>query len=111
MFLADIFLATENVSHDFWLLKEMDQRICIQFCVKNLVKCFKALEMLTVAFGEFTLFKKSVYKWYKRFTEGREDVDDDEHPGGATTSTSEKIIETVKEIVIKNRRITIREVA
>ena len=40
--------------------------------------------MLTVAFGESTLSQRSVYK---RSTEGREDVDNDEHPGGATTST------------------------
>ena len=39
--------------------------------------------------------QKSVNKCDKRFTEGREDVDDDEHPGGATTSTSEENIETV----------------
>ena len=49
-----------------------------------------------MAFGESTLSQKSVYKWYKRFTKGREDVDDDEHPGGATTSTSEENIETEK---------------
>ena len=61
--------------------------------------------MLTVAFGESTLYQKSVCRWAKRFTEGREDVDDDEHPEGATTSTSEENIETVKKIVLENCRI------
>ena len=46
--------------------------------------------MLTVVFGEFTLSQKSVYNWYKRFTEGREDVDEDERPGVTTTSISEE---------------------
>ena len=41
-----------------------------------------------------------VYKCYKRFTEGREDNDDDEHPEAA--STSEENIEAVKKIVLKN---------
>ena len=78
----------------------------------NGIKCSKALEMLTVAFGESTLSQKSVYKWYKRFTEGREDVDDDEQPRDATTSTSEENIETVKKnVVLENHRITIRKVA
>ena len=52
----------------------------IKFCVKNKIKCSKAIEiemMMTVEFGESTLIKKHVYKWYKRFTEGREDVNDD----------------------------------
>ena len=66
--------------------------------------------MLTLAFGEFTLSQKSAYNWYKR-TEGRKDVDDDEHPGGATTSASEENTETVKTIVLENRQITIKEVA
>ena len=30
--------------------------------------------MLTVAYGECTLSKKNVYKWYKLFQEGRENV-------------------------------------
>ena len=55
----------------------MDQRICIKFCVKNGIKCSKTLEMLKVSYGEFTVSQKSVYKWYKLFTEGREEVNDD----------------------------------
>ena len=45
-----------------------------------------------MAFGKFPLSPKSAYKWYKRFTKGREDIDDDERPGGATTSTNEENI-------------------
>jgi hypothetical protein len=43
---------------DFLLLKIMEQRVCINFCVKNGIKCSKTLEMLTVAYGESTLSKK-----------------------------------------------------
>ena len=52
--------------------------------------------MLTASFNGSTLSKKGVYKCYKRFTEGREDVDGYDHLGGATTSTSEENNETVK---------------
>ena len=95
---------------DFLLSKKMDQRICIKFCVKNKIKCSNVLEMLTVAFGESTLSKKNVYKWYKLFTEGREDVNDDARPGRPSTSTTNEN-EAVKKIVMENRQITIREVA
>ncbi|XP_025271347.1 protein GVQW3 [Camponotus floridanus] len=67
--------------------------------------------MLTAAFGEFTLSKKNVYKWYKLFTESREDVNDDARPGRPSTSTTDDNVEAVKKIVMENRRITIREVA
>lgn len=42
------------------------------------------------------LYQKSIYKSYKRFTEGREDVDDDNHPGVPTTTTSEENIKEWK---------------
>ena len=67
--------------------------------------------MLTIAYGESTLSKKNVYKWYKLFQEGRENVEDEPRPGRPSTSTTDENVEAVKEIVLKNRRITIREVA
>ncbi|GAB1860480.1 Histone-lysine n-methyltransferase setmar-like protein [Camponotus japonicus] len=89
----------------------MDQRICIKFCVKNGIKCSETLEMLTVAYGECTLSKKNVYKWYKLFQEGRENVEDEARPGRPSTSTTDANVKEVQEMVLNNRRITIREVA
>ena len=79
--------------------------------MKNGIKCSKTLEMLKVAYGECTLSQKSVYKWYKLFTEGREEVNDDARPGRPSTSTTSENTEAVKKIVMENRRITTREVA
>ncbi|UYV78768.1 hypothetical protein LAZ67_16002686 [Cordylochernes scorpioides] len=56
----------------------MDQRTCIKFCVKIEIKCADAFRMLTVAYGEATLDRSNVYRWYKMFSEGREDVNDEE---------------------------------
>ena len=67
------------------------------------MKCSNVLKMLTAAFGEFTLNKKNVYKWYKLFTEGREDVN--ARPGRPSTSTTDENVEEVKKIVMENRRI------
>ncbi|KYQ56039.1 hypothetical protein ALC60_05022, partial [Trachymyrmex zeteki] len=92
------------------LLKIMEQRVCINFCVKNGIKCSKTLEMLTVAYGESTLSKKNVYKWYKLFQEGRENVNDEPRSGRPSTSKTDENVQEVKEIVLKNRRITIREI-
>ena len=62
--------------------------------------------MLKVAYGECTVSQKSFYKWYKLFTEGREEVNDDARPGRPSTSTSNENTEAVKKIVMENRRIT-----
>ena len=82
-----------------------------QILCKNGIKFSKTLEMLKVAYGECTVSQKSVYKWYKLFTEGREEVNDDARPGGPSTSVTNDNTEAVKKIVMENRRIIIREVA
>lgn len=51
----------------------------------------------------------SLYEWYKRFQEGREDIEDNARSGCPSTSTNDENVEKVKEIVLANRRITIRE--
>ncbi|KAG5320973.1 SETMR methyltransferase, partial [Acromyrmex heyeri] len=81
----------------------MDQRICIKFCAD-------AFRMLTVAYGEATLDRSNVYRWYKMFSEDREDVNDEERAGRPSTSTTDENIDEVKKIVLANRRITVREV-
>ena len=68
-------------------------------------------EMLTKAYGESAISGTRVYEWYKHFQDGREDVEDDERPGCPSTSTTDENVEKVKEIVMNDRRITIREVA
>ncbi|KAG5342061.1 GVQW3 protein, partial [Acromyrmex charruanus] len=88
------------------LFQKMDQRICIKFCVKNKIKCADAFRMLTVAYGEATLDRSNVYRWYKMFSEGREDVNDEERAGSPSTSTTDENIDEVKKIVLANRRIT-----
>ncbi|UYV78442.1 hypothetical protein LAZ67_16001387 [Cordylochernes scorpioides] len=89
----------------------MDQRTCIKFCVKNEIKCTDAFRMLTVAYGEATLDRSNIYRWYKIFSEGREDVNDEERAGRPSTLTTDEKINEVEKMILANRRITVREVA
>ena len=52
----------------------MDQRNCIEFCVKSAIKCARTFEMLTVAFAESAMSRTQVHLWYNRFKKDREDV-------------------------------------
>ncbi|UYV77414.1 hypothetical protein LAZ67_15000938 [Cordylochernes scorpioides] len=94
----------------FLPIKKMDQRTCIKFCVKNEIKYADAFRMLTVAYGEATLDRSNVYRWYKMFSEGREDVNDEERAGRKHFNNRRKINE-VEKMILANRRITVREVS
>ena len=74
-----------------------------QILCKNGINCSKTLEMLKEAYGECTVSQKSVYKWYKIFTEGREEGNDDARPGRPSMSTTHENTEPVKKIVMENR--------
>ena len=67
--------------------------------------------MLIVAYGAATLARSNVYRWYKMFSEGREDVNDEERARRRSTSTTDKNIYEVKKMVLVNRRISFREVS
>ncbi|UYV78131.1 hypothetical protein LAZ67_16000211, partial [Cordylochernes scorpioides] len=79
--------------------------------LKSRNKCADAFRMLTVAYGEATLDRSNVYRWYKMFSEGREDVNDEERAGCPSTSTTDEKINEVEKMILANRRITVREVA
>jgi len=55
--------------------------------------------------------KTAVYKWVKRFSEGRESVTDEERSGRPVTSRTEKNIVKVRQILRENRRLTVRSIA
>ncbi|KYM99129.1 hypothetical protein ALC62_10098, partial [Cyphomyrmex costatus] len=81
-----------------------------KFCVKNKIKCSEASKMLQTAFSGNTMSQTRAYEWYKRFKEGREDINDDAKFGCSSTLCNDEHVKKVKESVLANR-ITIKEVA
>jgi transposase len=68
-------------------------------------------EMLVQACGDNAMKKTAVYKWVTRFSEERESVTDEERSGQPKTSRTEEVIAKVRQIVHKNRRLTVRSIA
>ncbi|KYM99281.1 hypothetical protein ALC62_09981, partial [Cyphomyrmex costatus] len=89
----------------------VEQRTCIKFCLRNEYSCADTLKMLRKAFGDQTMAQKNVYKWYNEFKAGRERVEDEPLSGRPLTSTDEGHVQKIKDLVLENRRLTIRDLA
>jgi HTH domain in Mos1 transposase len=89
----------------------IEQRSAIKFCLRNEISAAETYRMLQKAYGDQTLSQKNVFKWYKDFKEGRERVEDMERSGRPSTSCDEHHVNKIKELVLGNRRLTIRDLA
>ena len=57
--------------------------------------------MLVQVYGDNAMKKTAVYKWVKRFSEGRECVTEDESSGRPATSRTEENIAKLRQIYVK----------
>ena len=85
----------------------VEQRSAIKFCLQDEISVAETFRMLQKAFGDLNMSQKNVYKWYEDFKEGRERVNDLERPGRPSTSTDKQHVNQIKELVHKNRRLTL----
>ena len=67
--------------------------------------------MLVQVYGDNAMKKTAVYKWVKRFSEGRKIATDEERWWRPATSRTEENIANVRQIVRENRRLTVRSIA
>ena len=97
--------------HVFWCaamrmleLELREQQMNIKFLVKLGKSGNEIRDMLVQVYGDSAMKKTAVYKWVKRFSEGRESVTDEEISGRSATSRTEENIAKVRHIVCENCR-------
>lgn len=88
-----------------------NQRAIIFFLWKEGSSGSNITQRLKDVFGESALNKTAVYKWLQRFNTGRESLEDDPRSGRPSTSVTAENVETVEELIEKDRRVTIHEIA
>ena len=62
------------------------------------------------AYGEHSLSRAQVFRWYKSFLEGREQVEDEPHAGRPTSKKNDNV-ERVGSLVRSDLRLTLRMVS
>ena len=91
--------------------KNIEQRICLKFCIANGISCAESLKILQKAYGESTLSKTRTYEWCRAFKSGRDVVEDLPLTGRTSKSSNKVKIAKVKEMVTGNRHLILREIA
>ena len=80
---------------------ELEQRTNIKFLIKLGKSGNEIREMLVQVNRDNGMKKTAVYKWVKRFSEGRESVTDEERSGWPATSRTEENIEKFVKSCVK----------
>ena len=62
-------------------------------------------------YGDNRKKETAVYKWVKRFSEGRESVTDEERSGRRATSRTEENIAKIRQVLHENHWLTVRSTA
>ena len=88
-----------------------EQRINMKFCFKLQKSAKETHEMLKLIYGDAAVTMKMVYKWFERFRNGCESVEDEERLGRPSTSKIQENVERVSEMIRSNRWLTIREIS
>ena len=71
--MLDVVILSQVSFAIFPVDKNIEQRICLKFCIANGISCAKSLKTLAKAYGESTLSKTRAYEWYNVFKSGRDD--------------------------------------
>jgi len=86
----------------FAMQENIKQWYVIKFCVKLNKSATETFASLTEAYGDATLSSTMVFKWYKAFKEGRENVEDDPRSVRPISSTNDQNVEVVQAVMMKD---------
>jgi exoribonuclease II len=89
-----------------------EQRVAITCCFKAGLSATETLVLVQKAYGNEALNRSNAFRWYSRFRNGRELVEDDERDGRPKSTRTEVNIVAVAADLLKNdRRIASRMTA
>jgi len=80
-----------------------EQRFDIKCCFKAGLSATKTLVLVQKAYGNEALNRSNICRWYSRFRDGRELVEDDERGGRPKSTRTEVNIAAVSDLVKNDR--------
>lgn len=86
----------------------MEQRAVIKFHVKLGKSASETFRLMQQVYGDDCLSRANVFLWYKRFSEGRETLEDDSREGRPISARTPEMIEKVREFVENDRNASLK---
>ena len=123
-----MFTYDKTVSHCFYLsfriscsqivvtlfalkMSNFGHRAVIKYFVKKGIRPNEIFEDMSTTLGDSAPSYSTVKRWAALFKAGRESLEDDERSGRPSTSVNEDTIEKVENLVMADRRLTVRYLA
>ena len=88
-----------------------EQRVAIKFCFEAGLSATETLVLVQKAYGNEDLSRSNVFRWYFRFRDGRELVEDGERGDRPKSTRTEANIAALADMVKNDRRIATRMIA
>ena len=105
---SEVVFVRRNTKMDW---QKFEQCYAIKFCVKPGESATVTYEKLQRAYGETSLSRAQVFRWYKSFLEGRKQVEDESRTGRPSTSKTDHNVERVRSLVRSDRWLTLRMIS
>ncbi|XP_040357023.1 uncharacterized protein LOC121046630 [Ixodes scapularis] len=95
------------------MAERLEQRYCIKFCQKLGDGQVETIRKIPMAFGNDAMSSTQIKKWYNWYKDGRTSVGSESRPqeGRPSTCQKDQVIAELNAVVIRDRRVTIREIA
>lgn len=87
-----------------------EQRTVIKFYVKLGMSMREIKEDQQKVYWDSCFSNSCIHKWFHRFSDGRKSVKDDPRSGRKVTVSTDKNVAAIEEYVMKDRRITVRQI-
>ena len=92
------------------MTESIEQRYCIKSCQKLSNNQTETIKMIQQAFGDEALSQTEIKEWFNCFKSGRMSVESETRSGRPSTIRNEEVIEKVRQIVLEDQRLTLREI-
>jgi hypothetical protein len=93
------------------MTERLEQRFCIKFCQKLGDSQVETIRKIHTVFGDDAMGITQIKEWYNRFKDGRTSVESEPRSGRPSTCRNDQVIAKVNAVVMRDRRLTIREIA